>query len=218
MNAFETLSSVNKISIIAFVITLGFLIFEFYLYQREGKRKEKIADIPNFNPDQKVALPTTGVINKENVTVRKSTLPMLITIVFFIFFTLLSLVGLTVALRPPQTKSQAAIRPKITILSSNGIRIFNTEWRVLTSKELTVLQPGNIVYIGLSTIDNPELKNEIHQARIRINETEWREDHVTKNFNSLYNVFYREYQIPLGTTGIAIQAQLHSQQSGWLGK
>ncbi len=54
----DFLASVNKISLLAFLGVLGFLIYEVYLLRRDHLKKQK-PSIPQFN--------TNTVINKETV-------------------------------------------------------------------------------------------------------------------------------------------------------
>src|SRR3990167_2737574 len=53
MDVLELLGSVNKVSIFFFILTLGVLGYEFYLFQKEKKKKEK-PKIPTFNPSRVV--------------------------------------------------------------------------------------------------------------------------------------------------------------------
>ena len=48
MDVFEILGSINKISIFFFIVTLGVLGYELYVFQKEKKQKQK-PKIPTFN-------------------------------------------------------------------------------------------------------------------------------------------------------------------------
>lgn len=55
MDIFSVLSYLNKISLFAFIITAGFLGYQFYLLKKESKPSNKKAPvIPDFNESEKV--------------------------------------------------------------------------------------------------------------------------------------------------------------------
>ncbi|MBI5127621.1 hypothetical protein HZA76_04165 [Candidatus Roizmanbacteria bacterium] len=57
MDVFIALSYLNKISLFAFIITAGFLIYQFYLLRKEASRQpKKQPPIPDFNENAKVDL------------------------------------------------------------------------------------------------------------------------------------------------------------------
>ncbi len=57
MDVFSALSYLNKISLFAFIITAGFLIYQFYLLKKEAsKEPKKQPPIPDFNENAKVDL------------------------------------------------------------------------------------------------------------------------------------------------------------------
>src|SRR3990167_545279 len=73
MDIFEILGSLNKISIFFFVVTLGVLGYELYVFQKEKKQKEK-PKIPKFNAAKTVQPPqfsATSVISDAQKPIKK---------------------------------------------------------------------------------------------------------------------------------------------------
>lgn len=64
MDFFSVLISVNKISILFFFITLGFLVYEFYLLRKE-KEKGMKPSIPNFSDSIKMKTAGQPVVAKK---------------------------------------------------------------------------------------------------------------------------------------------------------
>lgn len=217
MDILGILNSINKITIVAFAITIGFLTYEFYSFKKEKKKSEKISSLPSFNPNQNATILKPEVINVETPSLKKSNVRMLSTIISMVFFVLISIVGFSVALKP---KTQSSTTPvKVRAMSSDGIKVFNLNWIRLLNQDLANLKGGDSVYIGLSTIDDPQLRSDIDQARIRVNESTWTKKHVTTDFNQENGVFYKKYTIATGSSILQIQAQLHSKSKGdWLSK
>ncbi|PIS16075.1 hypothetical protein COT62_00345, partial [Candidatus Roizmanbacteria bacterium CG09_land_8_20_14_0_10_41_9] len=85
--------------------------------------------------------------------------------------------------------------------------------RELTDLEVSKLKGGDRILIGIETIKNVD----VDRARIRVNETEWKLNHITLNFDSQKSIYYKEYSISSGAASLKIEAQLHSLKDGWLG-
>lgn len=207
--------SVNKVSILAFVVILGFLIYEIYQMRGEKKYASKL-DVPQFNPN--AAVQTLGGSNTivqqtgTKKTVSHKLLIMLLTIMS-LFFGGLSLWGV-INSSQVTTSSNSQAQIIIQEVRSPGVKIYNKEWKELTQTEVSQLKPGDAVIIGVVTI--PEA--DIDKARIRVNTGIWDTNHIATQFNNSYNLFYREYMIGSEEGRLKIEAQLHSQKDGWLGE
>ncbi len=79
MDIFSILSYLNKISLIAFIITAGFLAYQFYLLKKDSvSGTKKTPTIPDFNENEKIdisnytklpdvlAVPNPVVLKKDN--------------------------------------------------------------------------------------------------------------------------------------------------------
>lgn len=217
MDIVSVLVSFNKISIVAFFITLGFIIYELYLFRKETIR-EKRPDIPKFEEGTSVSLiqsPTLVAKTQEMASVKRpNSVSLYVGVLFLVIFGLISLFGYLNSKRTVSNEFTISPTPVITFVSSKGIRIFEPEiWKELTNVEVSKLKEGDRILIGIETIK----KMDVDRARIRVNETEWKLNHITLNFDSQKNVYYREYTISSGVASLKIEAQLHSLKDGWLG-
>lgn len=217
MDIVTVLVSFNKISIVAFFITLGFIIYELYLFRKETIR-EKRPDIPKFEEGVSVSSiqsPTLIAKTQEMAPVKRSnSVPLYVGALFLMIFGLISLFGYLNSKRTVSSEFSISPTPIIAFVSSKGIRIFEPEtWKELTDVEVSKIKGGDRILIGIETIKNMD----IDRARIRVNETEWKLNHITLNFDSQKNVYYREYTISSEAASLKIEAQLHSLKEGWLG-
>ena len=217
MDIVAVLVSFNKISIIAFFITLGFIIYEIYLFRKETIR-EKRPNIPKFDEGISVSSiqsPTLVAKTQEMAPVKRAnSVPFYVGVLFLVIFGLISLFGYLNSKRTAPNEFSPSPTSIITFVSSKGIRIFELEtWKELTDAEISKLKGGDKILIGIETIKNMD----VDRARIRVNETEWKLNHITLNFDTKKNVYYNEYSISSGAASLKIEAQLHSQKDGWLG-
>jgi len=87
MDFFSILSYLNKISLIAFIITAGFLGYQFYLLKKETPRDPKSTpSIPEFNENEKMSSVNytkleTDLTNQAPVAANKSSKPVLASII-----------------------------------------------------------------------------------------------------------------------------------------
>lgn len=208
------LRSANKISLIAFLMVLGFLGYEISLLKKETEVKQKPL-LPEFNPNLKVESMMQQItqIKKQETTTK----PVNKILIFVLIFMLLIFGGITILSIISLSNSNKSVDDQsnmiIQTVDSKGIKLFDKQWSMLDDNKVRSLQVGDIIIIGVETV--PE--TDIDKARIRINETSWKVEQITDKFNSQYNVFYREYQIALGESRLQISAQLHSKQDGWIG-
>lgn len=124
MNVFSILSYLNKISLLAFIITAGFLFYQVYLLRKESSPKQKKPTIPDFNENMKIdvlnytKLPTDLTsgpvpIKKGNKTllIGTSALTVLTLVLFFI-----------ISIRSPQQPSPDNIAVNITLTPSATVK------------------------------------------------------------------------------------------------
>lgn len=208
------LVSVNKISLIAFLITLIFLGYELFLLKKEREKKAK-PKIPEFKEKSVIRQERKPVVfeTKKNIISRPNTLLIRILIVFLIVFGLVSIFGFKKF--NSKELSQESIRPSpiIQFISSKGIKIFDLDWNELSDYQIELLKPGDKILIG---IDKPP-DADIDLARIRVNRSKWTKNDITLRFKKKENVFFKEYQISTGESKLEIEGQLHSKSDGWLG-
>ena len=97
MNVFSLLSYLNKISLVAFFITAGFLFYQIYLLRKGSKPKQEKPSIPDFNENMKIdvanytklppSLTTAPItVKKDNkaVLIVLSSLGVLTVVLFFV--------------------------------------------------------------------------------------------------------------------------------------
>ncbi|MFH0979592.1 MAG: hypothetical protein V1803_01455 [Candidatus Roizmanbacteria bacterium] len=124
MNIFSILSYLNKISLLAFIITAGFLFYQVYLLRKESSRKQGKPTIPDFNENTKIDvlnytklpadLTSSPVpIKKENKTllIGVSALTVLTAVLFFI-----------ISMRSSQKPSPDNIAVNITLTPSATVK------------------------------------------------------------------------------------------------
>lgn len=122
MDFFQILSSINKISIAFFIITLVVLSWELYLFKKEKERKTKI-NIPQF--DERLAKPPSyteiKVDEKNNTLVKKShTLPLIgisFALIFLIAIAVIAIRNLTE--EEPQPVSTRATSQSSTFIPTS---------------------------------------------------------------------------------------------------
>lgn len=210
------LISVNKITLVAFIITFGFLLYELFLIKKEIDRKKKI-NLPSFKEEVVDLNKNNFIINqsrKINFS-RPNNVILLFLLIFSLFFGMTSLIGF---ISYKDSKDQSDIKniptPVVRVQTSRGIKIFNSNFNEIKDNDLLNLKTGDEIIIGVETI--PEAQ--IDRARIRVNENQWKTEDVTLNFSEMYKVYYIKYKIASNTGQLKIEAQLHSPEDGWLGE
>jgi hypothetical protein len=214
MDIVSLLSSLNKISLIAFLITAGFIIFQFYLFKKEISVDKTKPNIPDFKEEMSPLNYTQVVINQKKEPIKKhSETPLVMGVIVLIFFGLILLFSFLNFQSTNITKSTTVPTPIINFVASKGIRIYNQNWIELMEVELAKLQSGQTIYIAIENIKEAD----IDKARVRVNKKQWTADDITLKFNKEKDVFYQEYQISTVSAFLKIEAQLHSKSDGWLG-
>ena len=111
MDVLELLGSVNKVSIFFFILTLGVLGYEFYLFQKEKKKKEK-PKIPTFNPSRVVQAhnytPAPSSENEKPKTLKKHK-----NLAVMIAVTLIAFLGVILFVTIQSTQTPEEVPPPI---------------------------------------------------------------------------------------------------------
>jgi hypothetical protein len=211
MDIMQLLGSVNKISLIAFFIVLMFMLYELYLINKEKKRKEK-PNIPQFNPNLKIEGQTAEDFHKGGgeEKAHRSYFDKNMTI-FVVLFIILIFLGVITFSGYFLTASKET-KPTVIVneINSKGIKLFDKDWKEIGE---TAIQPGKDIIISIENIDGVG----IDRARIRINDNQWQLENITNQFNKEKKVWYKEYKVATGEEKLKIDAELHSEQDGWLG-
>ena len=216
MEIMEIFFSINKISLIAFLITGIFVGYQFYLLKKDISFKGK-PTIPNFNEIKKMIFDndlTLAKNGKEKPIKRRGKGLLIGSSLIFVFL------GITIffnILNFEQKKSKTTNilpTPVVNFIASSGIKIYNENWVELTDEQLKELSPGQRIFIGLETVDDPD----IDKARIRVNKDYWSSEDITVNFNKEKKVYYIEYLIGTDEATLKIEGQLHSKVDDWLGQ
>lgn len=214
MNILDYLISINKISIVAFVVTIGILIFEFRQLRKE-KAKSIKPEIPQFDQSasplpidtQVVALQTA---NKNAQKLQYHKVLLIVLIVMVVFFGITSIIGLFTGPKKVNTATNGEV--VVQEVKSAGIKVYDGTWSEIKDTTVSTVKPGDLLYIGVVTITGVD----VDKARIRINEAQWLPEHTTEQFDQKHRVFYREYTIGSDEAKLSIEAQLHSKTDGWL--
>jgi len=214
----DFLISINKISLVAFIFTLGVVIHEYRLLKLERK-KVKAPEIPQFKDKYAAAFKKNEVVvldSEEQQYKPHSAKTLLILIIVMIFFALASLVGFVFQGKSNNSaiSNQSAAIPLVEekIITSDGILIFDENFNLLKDEELSKLEPQKKIIVGIKTLEGTD----IDKARIRINKNIWQPEDETKKFEKKNKVFYIEYQLASDEARLKIEAQLHSRSDGWL--
>lgn len=216
MDIVSLLVSLNKISLIALVITVGFVFYQIYLLKKETENKKKKLTVPDFKAVGATTFSqATKVIvaEEKKIYAKSSRLPMVIGIILFVVFATIFIFGFfhstgggLIGLNPTPT-------PQVNLVASKGIKIYNQNWQPVNDDILKKMQPGQEVIVGIETVQAAD----IDMARIRVNKNTWDLKDITVNFNKQFNVFYKEHIISTGEASLKIEAELHSKTDGWLG-
>lgn len=216
----DFIASVNKISLVAFVGVLGFLVYEVNLLRQEQLKKKK-PTIPQFNTNtvidktvlQKQAAVVTAPVKKAEAR-KTGTSPLLIAILIVMIIAFLGISAYLLLNRPATPEATQTPTPIIREISSSGIRVYDLQWNEIPEANYhTALKPGTQCYIGIQTVAEAD----IDRARIKVNQKDWAVQDITMQFNKAKNVYYKEYTVATGDATLKIDAQLHSSTDGWLG-
>lgn len=221
-NILSFLLSVNKISLLAFVGVLGFLVYEVTLIRKEQLKKQK-PSIPQFNAaavaDNKALqqqAATMAAQKKTPTQLRQTKTSPLLIIVLVVAILLFSGFSVYMVFQNRQTQQTASGVPQIVVneVQSPGLKVFDQSWNEVTQAQAPeLLKNGGQVYIGIQTIDEAD----IDRARIKVNQKDWNIRDITEKFKAEKKMYYIDYTVASGSSQMKIDAQLHSSSDGWLG-
>lgn len=146
MDIFLILSYLNKISLLAFIITGGFLIYQFYLLKKEiSSNSKKTPTIPDFNENEKVeVLNYTKLpfnLNQEYLVIKKKDNKTILSLVIGLSLVILTLgVFLILRVRQSSEVSQVII-PTPTLSVKVLTKIINSPTPRLVSEITPTLLP-----------------------------------------------------------------------------
>lgn len=214
--------SINKIALFAFVVVLGFLIFEIKK-TIDDKKKEEKPTVPQFvdavQPGPVAAAPNSTPLPTAPKPIKKSNHNNSVGTIIMIIIGVVSLIGLIVVMvltyntKAARTRISSTPVPIIREISSAGLKVYDANWVEIESKKKDKAKPGEMLYVAIQTI----VEADIDRARIKINERDWQIGHITTLYNPKLKVYYKEYTVATGTAQLKIDAQLHSASDGWLG-
>ncbi len=199
----------NIIGILLALVVAGFLGWEVYLFVKEQKRRK--VNLPDFVERK---LEKAEVEAPQQVKVKERKLKkqnVIIGIVIFSAVVGLGSLGIILVRNSSPTTAVDQTAP-VQQVESAGIKIFDLQWNELADEQVSKLQPGDRIYIGIDKTTDET----ITKARIRVNSSIWTAENITENLNEEKNVFYIQYEIKPDDQGLSIQAQLFSEVSGWL--
>ncbi len=216
-NILSLLVSINKISIIGFIITLAFLSYQVYLLVKEVKKQKKNVVIPDFQ-EQKYTTLQKSVQKKSEASGTKqykkpTAIPMIGALLLLIVFGCIALINVIRSKNNMVPESGPAPSPVIRKVVSAGIKVYNENWIQLSDSDLSSLKPGDNIKIAIESVQNAG----IDMARIRVNSTEWSPQDITLQYDKTHNVYYKDYRVSTGEAYLRINAQLHSKGEGWIG-
>jgi len=213
----DLLISLNKISLVALVITVGFVSYQIYHLKKETEGKRKNLVIPEFKPSTNTSFTqATKVIvpEEKKVYMKASIIPIVIGIILFFIFGIVFVFGLMHQKSDVETKNkELGPTPIVNFVASKGIKIYNQNWKEFSDELLKKVKPGEHIVLGIETVRQAD----IDMARIRINKSVWSQEDICTQFNKQLNIYFREYVISTGEAFLKIEAQLHSKTDGWLG-
>ena len=215
----EVIISINKLSLVAFLIILGYIIYEIYLLKKEQKRK-KIPSIPQFKENLvPQTMNTTVILSQKTENKHSKTDPKILWTLFILLpvFAFLTIIGFF--FQPNVNKKNQEVTTPIPtviekIVESSGILVYDENFKLLNKDDLSKLSTGVTLIIGIKTI--PQV--DIDKARIRVNKNFWEITDETKKFDKKNQIFYINYKIASDAPSLKIEAQLHSKTDGWLGE
>jgi heme/copper-type cytochrome/quinol oxidase subunit 2 len=213
MDLIYFLTSVNKLSLVAFFFTLALLIYEVILFRKEAQRKSK-PKIPNFQENISMPLtqaPTITVEKSVKIT-RPNNLILIVLIVLVILFGLATYFGFSHT-RNKTTTETVMPTPIINFITSKGIKIFDKDFQFIPENLLGNIKAGDEIIIGVETIPTAD----IDRARIRVNKDKWENEDITLNYSEKQKIYYIKYRVASDESKLKIEAQLHSSSDGWLG-
>ena len=200
----------STISFVAFIITIGLLVYELVLYIR-SKDSTSLPNIPEFDQDLKIADPQNATpVKLSNINLPRN--PQLILIIILIIMAILFGIGSLWSNKKPSVNS-SEVSKQVNVTKLEGIEIYSSEGVLLNTDDQSKLKSGDVIMIGIKTSSD----GSIDKARIRINVSSWNVTHETSRFDKEKSIYFVEYEIPVDTQKLIVEAQLHSKKDGWMG-
>jgi len=214
MNILSFLSSINKISIVAFLATLFVLSYEVYLIRKERKKTAKL-NVPKFQQDVKVSPQEAKVIvtDGKNQVKKQNNVFIILLTALLIIFGLITGLGFLNLKNPKTNPSSLAPTPVVEVAVSKGVKLLSSDFNPLGDSDAGNLKAGDSMIVGVETIEGAD----IDWARIRVNKLQWSANDTTTNFDPKNKVYYIKHTIATGESQLKIEAELHSKADGWLG-
>jgi len=213
MDLFTFLGYVNKLSLVAFVITLAVIVYQIKQIRKEGKPKATDVSVPDFNENQKIARLnysplSPDLISVKNKRIDRSLVYLVIgtaVVVVFLFFSILTKTN-----KPVETTGD----PLIKLTASKGIKILSVDWKELNGSQFESLKADDKIIVGIDKTPD----SHVDGARIRINKSKWSQEDEKLEYNGKLNLYYRNHIISSDESYLKIEAQLHHKSDGWLGE
>lgn len=211
----SVLQSANIIAIGAFLLTTFFLSYEIYLLVRQKKQSNKPI-IPDFKTGVNYGHPKAikldiDSLNKKNILLTPNEKVIYVLVIIMIIFIVAAILAIFSKIEEEE-KAMMEKRKKVSIVKSDGIIIYNEEWKELKEADLKKLQPGDLIKVAIKTINNTD----IDKARIKVNKKSWDKDESQIIFDKSRNLFYKEYKVSSSDAKLSVEAQFHSIKDGWL--
>jgi hypothetical protein len=215
MDVFGLLGYINKFSLLAFIATLGVLVYQVYQLKKDSKSTHETPVIPDFNDNAAVPSinfsPLNTKVETEPVKSHNMNLIILIVItvgiVLFIFFSIFMKGN-------KKTEVDNKEEPLIKLAASKGIKVYDSSWSELNEAKIAALKGGDEVIVGIERTTDPG----IDKARIRLNKAAWDTSDEDLTFDKTTNIFYKKFAIATDSAFLKIEAQLHHTKDGWLGE
>lgn len=208
------ITSINKLSLLAFVITVGFVAYEFFLLRKEKKSSGNV-NIPKFDGGS-VVTPNAGAATSPatntSVSKHKNYIFIAVLILLLMIFGVLTVLGSMNFVGRKNVSSASYQTPLITYSTSKGIKILDNKFQPVSDQALSKFHLGDKLIIGIETIKDID----IDMARIRVNKDSWSPEDATSRFDKTNNIFYINYMVATGTAYLKVSGELHSKTQGWL--
>jgi len=213
MDLFKILGYLNKLSLLAFFVTLLVLGYQVYLLHRDTKKKKEKPVVPDFKENQAVLkINYTKIDPNLKGTVKREKNNNMI---FLIVATVIVIISVFFSLFFKGSGNEEESRPStVKLVISQGIKIYDGQWEILKDEDIANLKDGDKIMVAVESVPDPN----VDKARIRINSGRWMVEDETSRYDKVKNLFYREYVVASNDAYIKAEAQLHSKVDGWLGE
>lgn len=213
MDIFNILGYVNKMSLLAFVVTLGVLLYQVYLLKKDAKHTDETPVIPDFN--ENIAAPSVNYTKLAPPPVTEEPKkPTNLIVLIVITFVVIAFLSFAILAKNTSQNKIIQSEPLIKLVASKGIKIYDDKWIELDSDKIATLSGGSPIIVGLDKTEDVNIDG----ARIRINKSNWSKDDENVKYDEQRKVFYRDFVMATESGYLKAEAQLHSSVDGWLGE